>query len=157
MVRILLLIIDKKKRENSMMFNYECDGRSVKTILLAFQNGNRREYLTGVLSREGYRILCADSPLSLIESLNDYCIDLLISQVKLPGISMEDFLPFLRQRHLDIKVIIAVEDYSPKLELSLRPYKILYMMQLPVSENLLRSVVARGLEIGKESYAYVNQ
>ncbi len=140
-----------------MMFNYACAGRSAKTILLAFQNVNRREYLSRVLSRDGYRILCADGPLSLIESLNDYCVDLLISEVNLSGISMEDFLPFLRQRHFTIKVIIAVEDYSPKLELTLRPYKILYMMRLPVSENLLKSVVARGLEIGKESYAYLHR
>lgn len=117
-----------------------------KTVLVVFKEDSDRDYLTGVLSQDGYRIIKATSLLSLFDSLDRYIIHLIISEVNLPGISMDAFLPFLRQRYEDIKVIITMKNYSSQMELSLRPYNILYVMPWPVSRELLKSVVAKGLE-----------
>jgi len=117
-----------------------------KTVLVVFKEDSDRDYLTEVLSQDGYRIIKATSLLSLFDSLDRYIIHLIISEVNLPGISMDAFLPFLRQRYEDIKVIITMKNYSSQMELSLRPYNILYVMPWPVSRELLKSVVAKGLE-----------
>lgn len=117
-----------------------------KTVLAAFRRNSDMKYLQDVLSTDGYRILKASDFVSLIESLNRYRIHLIISEVKLPGISMTNFLPFLRQRYMDIKVIIVMKNYSPRIELLLRSHKILYVMPWPVSRELLRSVISNGLE-----------
>ena len=117
-----------------------------KTILLAFRRTSDLDSLSEVLSSDSYRIIKAKNFLTLINSLERYHIHLIISEVKLPGISMAAFLPFLRRRYSDIKVIIVMKEYSPRMELSLRPYKILYVMPWPVSRELLKSLVEKGLE-----------
>lgn len=117
-----------------------------KTILLAFQSYSDMNYLSEVLSSDCYRIIRAGNFLSLIDALDHYRIHLIISEVNIPGISMINFLPFLRKRYSNIKVIIAMKDYSPRLELSLRQYNILYVIPWPVSRELLKSLVEKGLE-----------
>jgi len=117
-----------------------------KTILLAFRRTSDLDSLSEVLSSDGYRIIKAKNFLTLINSLERYRIHLIISEVKLPGISMAAFLPFLRRHYSYIKVIIVMKEYSPRIELSLRPYKILYVMPWPVSRELLKSLVEKGLE-----------
>ena len=117
-----------------------------KTILLAFRRTSDLDSLSEVLSSDGYRIIKAKNFLTLINSLERYRIHLIISEVKLPGISMAAFLPFLRGRDSDIKVIIVMKEYSPRMELSLRQYNILYVIPWPVSRELLKSLVEKGLE-----------
>lgn len=117
-----------------------------KTILLAFQKDFNTDCISKILSSEGYRLIRVNNFLSLIDSLERFRIHLIISEVKLPGISMSAFIPFFRKRYPEIKVIIVMKEYSPLIELSLRPYKLLYIMPWPVSSTLLKSIVAKGLE-----------
>ena len=117
-----------------------------KTILLTFRKDFSTDFISDILSSEGYRLIRANNFLSLIDSLERFHIHLIISEAKLPCISMSAFIPFLRKRYPDIKVIIVMKEYSPLIELSLRPHKLLYIMSWPVSNTLLKSVVAKGLE-----------
>ena len=121
-----------------------------KTVLVAFQNSSEIDSISRILDSEHYRIIQASNFLSLIESFERYRIHLIISEVDLPGISMITLLPFLRKRHPDLKVIVAMKDYSPEKELILRPYKILYVLTWPLNAALLKSLVSRGLEIYKK-------
>jgi len=120
--------------------------RPKKTILLAFPNVSDIDYLTRLLSSHEYRIIRANSFLTLIEALDRFKVHLLIADVKLADISMAAFLPFLRKRFSDIKVIIAMKNYSPELELTLRQYNILYVMRWPINGELFMSVVEKGLK-----------
>jgi DNA-binding NtrC family response regulator len=130
--------------------------RDIKTILIAEGNANRRAYLSRILALQEYRVLVVSNLLSLIEALNNYHIDMLISGVDLPGISMQDLMAYIRKNYLDIKVILTVQAYSPEVELSLRPYKILYMVTWPVQDDLFRSIVARALQKDRQRAAYVS-
>jgi len=122
----------------------------VKSVLLAVDNLAYRDMISGILQSKGYRVIKANNLLSVIESLENYQIHLLISEVELPEISMINFLPFLRKRYPDLKVIITMKDYSPETELSLRPYKILYVFTWPIEIEILKSVVEKGLKIQNE-------
>lgn len=122
-----------------------------KTILLAFSTQADALALCDVFPPENYRLLCADNVLTLINSLERYFVDLLMVEADLSGISMSAFLPFLRDRHGDLKVIVAMKEYSAKLERSLRPHKILYMLTWPLNSELLQSVVERGLSLNGEA------
>jgi len=117
-----------------------------KTVLLAFPNVSDIDYLTRLLSSHEYRIIRANNFLTLIEALDRFKVHLLISEVELADISMDTFLPFLRKRFSDIKVIIAMKNYSPELELTLRQYNILYVMRWPINGELFMSVVQKGFE-----------
>jgi DNA-binding NtrC family response regulator len=134
---------------------FKKDG-DIKTILIAEGNANRRAYLNRILALQEYRVLVVSNLLSLIEALNNYHIDMLISDVDLPGISMQDLMAYIRKNYLDIKVILTVQAYSPEVELSLRPYKILYMVTWPVQDDLFKSIVARALRSDRRQAAYVS-
>ena len=124
--------------------------RDVRSVLLAVYNSVDRDMISGILLSKGYRVIKADNLLSVIESLENYRVHLLISDFELPEISMNNFLPFLRKRYPDLKVIITMKNYSPEKELSLRLYKILYVFTWPINIEILKSVVEKGLEIHKE-------
>jgi hypothetical protein len=121
-----------------------------KTILLAFGTSSDALTLCEVFPPENFRLLCVDNILSLINSLERYFVDLLIVESDLTWIPMSSFLPFLRDRHGELKVIVAMKEYSAKLERSLRPHKILYVMTWPLNQQLLQSVVERGLSLNGE-------
>lgn len=121
-------------------------GTEQQTVLLAFKDRSVLAYFTEVLSREGYRVLTADSLVTLMRALDRYKVDLLISGDRLPGVSITALLPLLRERYADIKVIVAMRRYSPQIELLMRQHKVLYVFPLPVSEELVRSVVSQGIK-----------
>lgn len=125
---------------------YLCD-RFQKTILIAFHRPEDRESILKVLSPMEYRIILAEDIISLFDFLQQYRIDLLIAESDFPGVSMSDLLSFLRSRYGEIKVIIAMKEYSVDSELILRQHKLLYLMRWPLNGELLNSIVVRGLGI----------
>jgi DNA-binding NtrC family response regulator len=129
--------------------------RGVKRIVIADQNVYRRDYLSGVLRSEEYRILAVDNLLSLIETLSNSQVDLLIAHVDLPGILIDELLSYIRKRDLEMKVILIMKNYSPEIERNLRPFKILFMMTWPIREELLRLIVAKGLAVPERELAYL--
>lgn len=121
-------------------------GQSEKTVLLALNDDTETDFLKGMLARDGYRVLKAGNFHSLINKFERFNIHVLISDVDLPGFSMIAFLPFLRERYEEVKVIIIMKEYSPEVERALRPYKVMYVMPHPVNGDLLKSVLSYGLK-----------
>jgi DNA-binding NtrC family response regulator len=143
----------EEEQKMPMLYNKATTGRDVKTILLRIQSEEERERLCSILSYDDYRVLIADNLLTLIEYLNNFRIDLLISEAEYPDIAMDELLSYLRRKYFDIKIIITTRKYSPELELRLRPFKLLYIMAWPVNIELLQSIIARGLEAGRVAVA----
>jgi len=137
-----------------ILYNRDLSGSEVKTIVLRIQNAEDRERMYDIFSYNDYRVLIADNLLTLVEYLNNYRIDLLISDADCPDIATDELLSYLRSKYFDIKIIITTREYSPELELRLRPFKLLYIMACPVNVELLQSIVARGLEAEKTALVY---
>jgi DNA-binding NtrC family response regulator len=148
--------MDQEKNNTQVVYKAVNTGvnTAIKTIVLRIQNIDERERLYDIFSYDDYRVLIADNLLMLIEYLNNYRIDLLISDAEWSDIAPDDLLSYLRNKYFDIKIIITTREYSPELELRLRPYKLLYIMSCPVNVELLQSIVARGLEAEKTAFVY---
>jgi DNA-binding NtrC family response regulator len=129
---------------------------ALKSILFGIQSSEERKRLIRSFTYEDYRVFSAENILSLLETLHNYRIDMLISEADFPGIPMTDLLSYLRRKYFDLKVILTTREYSPEIELKLRPFKILYIMAWPVNEQLLQSIVARGLEAERTDFACVS-
>ena len=125
-----------------------------KTVLVAFKNTSDIDYCTQALSSDGYRFLKASDFMSLIESLVQYRVDLIISEVGLYGISMIHFIPFIQKYYADIKLIIIMKNNSSRTELRIRQYNVLYVTKWPANREILKSVTAKGLERMKEKLIY---
>lgn len=122
-----------------------------KTILLAFEASSDANAVCDAFPPERYRLLRADTVLSLISHLDRYTIDLLIVETELAGISTAAFFPYIRERYDRLKVIVAMKEYSAKLERSMRPYKVLTILTWPLNAGLLREIVDRGLAYDGEA------
>lgn len=117
-----------------------------QTVLLGFRDRGMIQYFGEVLSGEGYRVLAADSLVDLVKALDRYNVNLLITGDRLPGVSVTALVPLVSELYSRVKIIVAMRRYSPRVELMLRQYKVLYIFPLPVSEQLVRSVVSQGLK-----------
>jgi DNA-binding NtrC family response regulator len=120
--------------------------KSKRTVLLAFKDDSDTEQLRQILSVKNCRIIKAGNFLSLIDSLEHYRIQLMIAEEYLVDIAMTAFLPFLRKRYPEIEVIILMKEYSPRMEIKLRQFKLFCLLQRPVRHDLLSSVVAKAFQ-----------
>lgn len=126
-----------------------------KTVLVFFHDNSESAHLSEMLFLDGYRIMSAGNVLEMMEALERYNIHLVISEDNFPEISTSTFLPYLRKRYPDLKLIVIMKNYSSTNELNLRTLKITHCMPWPVNENLLKSVVAKVLAIQKHDVAFV--
>ncbi len=77
-----------------------------ETILLVDDEQNTREALSIALGREGYNIIPATSGSEGMKILEKESVDLIITDMIMPGVSGMDLLHFARERHPDIMVIM---------------------------------------------------
>ncbi len=64
---------------------------------------------------------------------------------------MATYFPYLRERYDSLKLIVAMKEYSSKLERSMRQNKVLYVLTWPLDSGLLRAIVERGLAFEGEA------
>ncbi len=77
-----------------------------ETILLVDDEQNTREALSIALGREGYNIIPARSGSDGMKTLEKESVDLIITDMIMPGVSGMDLLQFARKRHPDVMVIM---------------------------------------------------
>ncbi len=77
-----------------------------ETILLVDDEQNTREALSIALGREGYNIIPAQSGAEGMKILEKESVDLIITDMIMPGVSGMDLLHFARKRHPDVMVIM---------------------------------------------------
>ncbi len=121
-----------------------------KTILVSVENADIKDRLINMLGNGKYRILSASDFTDMMELLESYNINLIIAELKMPGISITDFLPYLRKRFRDVKVIVVMNEYSADLDLYLRGYNVSCTLQWPVNRQMIVSIVDRALNIEEE-------
>ena len=85
------------------------------TILVVDDEPSMREFLGILLTREGYRVDQAESALTALDLLATTSYDLVLSDVKMPGLDGLTFLKDLRELplHKDTRVVmISSKDYA---------------------------------------------
>jgi len=122
-----------------------------KTVLFVFDDSSEIDCMSDAFASNECRVIKAADLKSLFESLEKFKVDLVIAEEKFRGIPLTQILPFLRTRFPELKIIIATRGYSPENELTLRPYKVLYIMPFPINIELLVSIVEKGLKLDVRS------
>ncbi len=77
-----------------------------ETIILVDDEQNTREALSIALGREGYNIIPATNGSEGMKILEKETVDLIITDMIMPGVSGMDLLHFARERHPDVMVIM---------------------------------------------------
>ncbi len=77
-----------------------------ETVLLVDDEENTRAALSIALEREGYHVLPASNGQEGIEALDNNPIDILITDLKMPGISGMELLQYARKKYPEVMVIV---------------------------------------------------
>ena len=90
--------------------------RTARTVLVVDDEAPVREIIRMILSRENFNILCADgadAAFSQIQSCHGR-VDLVLSDLCMPGVSGAIFVERLRKRHPHLPVVILTGTDSPR-------------------------------------------
>lgn len=115
-------------------------------ILIAEDDPGARRLYEKSFRQEGYEVVMVTSGSEMMAELNEQRFDLLITDLKLNGMSALEALPFIRQKNARMPIIVVsgyymnlVEDFHKKgLNVDLFLHK-------PLSLNDLRAAVRRVL------------
>ena len=78
----------------------------MQKILVVDDDGSNRVTIERILNREGYEVSHADSGRTAIEFLREERVDLVITDLKMPGMTGIDLLKAVGQMDPDIEVIV---------------------------------------------------
>jgi DNA-binding NtrC family response regulator len=78
-----------------------------KRIMVVEDDRSHRETLERHLSRSGYEVVAVSTGEGALSSIAEFQPDLVISDVRMPGMSGLDLLQFLRERSPDVDVVIV--------------------------------------------------
>jgi two-component system response regulator HydG len=80
--------------------------RSSSTVLVVDDDEANRVTMERILAREGYRVVHADSGRAAMERLREERVDLVLTDLKMPGMSGIDLLKAARKIDPDVEVVV---------------------------------------------------
>src|SRR3989441_9047721 len=90
-----------------------------RTLLVADDDPGLRESLERTLTREGYRVLLASDGRAALERLQDGAIDLIVTDLKMPGLTGLELLRAAKAIAPDVDVILLTarsEEHTSELQ-----------------------------------------
>jgi CheY-like chemotaxis protein len=116
-------------------------------VLLVEDDPNVRKAFTLILQREGHEVVVAEDGETAVRALADRSLDVIVSDIRLPGLSGVELLRAVREVDLDLPVILMtgwpqVETAAEAVELGALQY-----LQKPVRPRLLLDAVDRAIRL----------
>ncbi|MFW6050374.1 MAG: sigma-54-dependent transcriptional regulator [Myxococcota bacterium] len=128
---------------------------SSRQILIADDEPNLRRVLTAQLERDGYEVHAVDDGQRALEALEQHHIDLVITDLKMPGIDGMEVLGRVMDRTPDVPVILitahgTVDNAVEALKLGAFDY-----VTKPFDRTEFRNVVRKAMRTRELSYKHV--
>lgn len=86
----------------------------MQTILVVDDELSMREFLKILLEKEGYRILTAADGIEALNLANDHEVDLVVSDIRMPGMNGLELLSTLKEKNSALPVILITAFASPE-------------------------------------------
>ena len=114
-----------------------------RVILLVDDEESVRDALEGVLSREGYKVLQADSGEAGLRVLKEERgVQLVISDHNMPGMTGIEFLKLVRERHPHVMRLMLTADPDPNVIIrSINEGEVYRFLRKPWDNTLLRVTI----------------
>jgi len=119
----------------------------IETILVVDDEKNTCSGLKTLLGREGYRVECVHNGKDGLDFLKENSAQLIISDIRMPGMDGLSFIGYLRDEHPDVRVIVmtAFGGLDSYIE-AMKKGAVEYIMK-PLKMNELKMIIRR-LEAG---------
>jgi len=116
------------------------------------------EILTWIMSktlakdRKRYEVLVANDCSKALQIMDEVPIDLVITDIRMPGMSGLDMIEEVRQRHPDTKVIVMTAYGSPEIQKEAINRGCLYYLEKPFKIEELRSLILDAIKVSKKGF-----
>ncbi len=115
-------------------------------ILVVDDEPSMREFLEILLEREGHEAVCADSAETALVALDGDDLDLVISDIRMPGMSGIDLLDRVRELNPEALVVLITAHGSTETAVEAMKHGAYDYLTKPCSVDEIRLVVGRALE-----------
>jgi len=119
---------------------------ALNRILVVDDEESIREFFEIMLKREGYEVLTASSGIEAIDTLKKTPVDLIISDIQMPGISGMELLSRVRESHPEMVVIMITAFGSTETAVEAMKLGAYDYIQKPFKIDEVRIVISQALE-----------
>ncbi len=116
------------------------------TILLAEDEAASRFLYTEELEEAGYQVLIAENGLQVLGTLEDRQVDLLLTDVKMPGMHATEMIPMVRADHPKLPILVVSAFKGMEVDFILQSFNIDGFFAKPVNMEVLKKKVSEILE-----------
>jgi len=120
---------------------------SERTILLVEDEETIRTIVLDALRKEGYTVIETHNPLHAAEILGSklFSVDLLISDVVMPGMNGLEFAKEMRAMQPKLKIILTTGSLEMKQEIEAQPTPNQYFLEKPFTLDAMLAMVAKAI------------
>ncbi|MBD3320219.1 MAG: response regulator [Chitinivibrionales bacterium] len=119
----------------------------MQKILLADDDSSCRQALAGFLNENGYEVVTVADGDSACAELSENQYDLFIAEFHIQGKPCSSIVTELKERGIDIRLIIMTGDTSKSTEFGARRLSPLFFFVKPINLPDLKAVIDRALEM----------
>jgi two-component system NtrC family response regulator len=120
---------------------------TMEKILIVDDEKNYPTILGEVLLEEGFTPLTASSSLMALDILKNECVDLVLTDVKMPGLSGIDLLGIIKESHPDIPVIVMTAHGSVEMAVEAMQKGAYTYILKPFDNDTLTAHISKALSV----------
>jgi len=119
------------------------------TILIGEDHPGEQKIYQKALSKEGYRLILAESGAEILDELNNSRVDLLITDLEMKPMSGLDALSIIKKRHPALSIIVVSGYYKGMVDnFNQKTVRVAAFIQKPVGIKVLKQKIREVLKIG---------
>lgn len=118
------------------------------TLLFAEDNPAIRKIYEKAFAQEGYRVLVCEHGARVMADLKEEKVDLLVTDLEMPGMNTLDLFPILKKDHPKLPIIIVSGHYQDlQQEFLDRGYPVKAFISKPTEVSVLKAKIREILKI----------
>jgi len=114
----------------------------MRTILIVDDEQSMRDFLKILLMKEGYSVITAADGEEALEALENKTVDLVVSDIRMPSMSGLELLETIRERDVDLPVIMITAFASPNDAVQAMKNGAYDYISKPFNVDEIKSVIA---------------
>jgi DNA-binding NtrC family response regulator len=117
-------------------------------VMVVDDHARARESMADILKHAGHDVVCCASAAEALRSIHETEVDLVITDLRMPGMSGLDLIRELDRRRSDAQVVMVTAHASVESAVEAMRYGAFDYIEKPFDAQRLESLVARALEAG---------
>jgi DNA-binding NtrC family response regulator len=121
------------------------------TVLVVDDHASARESMAEVLRHAGHDVRCCGSALEALHQLDDWSADVIVTDLKMPGMNGLEFIRALSQRPCDAQVVMVTAHATVSSAVDAMRLGAFDYIEKPFGAEQLEQLVARALHHGDKT------